>query len=74
MSEELKKNLEHLKDLGKKKKQQQAIKMIPQSQLDEQADDEDSYDSEDEYSEENDLEEYMMHMDEQILELKEMII
>jgi hypothetical protein len=29
MSEELKKNLEHLKNLGKKKKQEQAIKMIP---------------------------------------------
>lgn len=29
MSEELKKNLEHLKNLGKKKKQEQAIKMMP---------------------------------------------
>ena len=28
MSEELKKNLEHLKNLGKKKKQEQAIKMM----------------------------------------------
>ena len=29
MSEELKKNLEHLKNLGKKKKQEQAIKLMP---------------------------------------------
>ena len=73
MSEEIKKNLEHLKNFGKQKKQQQTIKMtIRQSQ--QQAEDEESYDSEEDYSEQNDLEEYMMHMDDQVAELKEMIV
>jgi hypothetical protein len=40
--------------------------------LDEDGEDEGSYGSDD-CSEDNDMEEYMVHMDEQITELKEMI-
>lgn len=63
-----------LKNLGQKKKQEQAIETVRASVQEGLAEDEDSYDSEDEYSDENDFEEYMIHMDEQMAELKEMIV
>ena len=50
--------------------------MIPnnEDEEDEEAEDIMSYDSEDEFSEDNGLEEYMVHMEEQMAELKEMIL
>ena len=50
--------------------------MMPnnEDEEDEEAEDVMSYDSEDEFSEDNGLEEYMVHMEEQMAELKEMIL